>query len=337
MPVERNRVVVRVPATTANMGPGFDCIGMALGIFNELIVERSDAFAMEIIGEGQAELPRDASNLASYQALSLALRPRSGLLARSTTPTLSYVLKNAIPFARGLGSSSAAIVAGLLAGLTLAGHELSVQQDEELLNIAADLEGHPDNVAPCIYGGLQIGVHTGRRWMSTRVSVPHGLQAVLFVPDTPMETATARAVLLPTIQRSEAVFNIGRAAMLVHAFNTGRLDKLQEATRDALHQPQRSGIMPVLFPVIDAAIAAGAHGAFLSGAGSTILALTSGRRGDVYVQRSDERKEKEVSDAMLAAARAHNMPGKIYVTHPVELGAHVVSVEPADASNSQSV
>ncbi|XP_004345194.2 homoserine kinase [Capsaspora owczarzaki ATCC 30864] len=331
MPVERNRVVVRVPATTANMGPGFDCIGMALGIFNELIVERSDAFAMEIIGEGQAELPRDASNLVVV-GVEAAFR-----IAGKTTPTLSYVLKNAIPFARGLGSSSAAIVAGLLAGLTLAGHELSVQQDEELLNIAADLEGHPDNVAPCIYGGLQIGVHTGRRWMSTRVSVPHGLQAVLFVPDTPMETATARAVLLPTIQRSEAVFNIGRAAMLVHAFNTGRLDKLQEATRDALHQPQRSGIMPVLFPVIDAAIAAGAHGAFLSGAGSTILALTSGRRGDVYVQRSDERKEKEVSDAMLAAARAHNMPGKIYVTHPVELGAHVVSVEPADASNSQSV
>eukprot|EP01137_Pigoraptor_chileana_P021919 Opistho-2@86225 len=282
MPTERSRVTVRVPATTANMGPGFDCIGMALDMWNELTVERASVFEVIIEGEGANELPKDTTNLV-VEGVEAAFKA-----AKKPVPTLRYTCKNTIPFARGLGSSSAAITSGLLAGLALAGHELPVAGEEELLQLAAAIEGHPDNVAPAIYGGMQIGIHTGKRWYTTRVNVPHGMQAVLFVPDQGTKTSEARALLKPQITRAEAIFNIGRAAMLVHAFQSNSLHDLKHATEDVLHQPARSTIMPWLLPVIEAAMGAGAHGAFLSGAGSTVLAITSGRLGDIIAQKSAE-------------------------------------------------
>lgn len=322
MGVERDMVKVRCPATTANMGPGFDCIGMAVDLWNELTVRRSDRFEMIIEGEGADVLPRDQSNLV-VTGIEEAFKA-----AGKTVPTLSYHLLNRIPFARGLGSSSAAIVAGLIAGLVLAGHELPVTGQEQLLQLAASIEGHPDNVAPAIYGGLQLGINADGRWWTKRITVPAGLQLILFVPDRVCETSEARALLPEKISRADAIFNMGRTALLVHSFQTGNLDDLRMATEDKLHQPPRSSIMPFLYPLVQAALKAGAHGAFLSGAGPTVMAITSGRKGDIYAQEGAERKEKEVAEAMKEVAKGQNVSGRLYISRPTEYGAYVVAADP---------
>jgi homoserine kinase len=194
-------------------------------------------------------------------------------------PTLSFHSINRIPFARGLGSSSAAIVAGLIAGLVLSGHELPVWGHEALLQLACEIEGHPDNVAPAIYGGVQLGVEIGHndntRWLSCRIRHPTDLQCVLYVPDEQGITKEARAILPDKIDRKDAIFNLGRLALLIEALSTSNFYNLQFATQDKLHQPVRGEKQFThLFPLIDAAIAAGAHGCFLSGAGPTVCAIT---------------------------------------------------------------
>lgn len=315
----RRRVTVRVPATTANLGPGFDCAGMALDIWNEVTVERSTVFGFEIEGEGALFLPRNTSNLvckgveAAFKAI------------KKEVPILRYWTKNRIPFAKGMGSSSAAIVSGILAGLALAGFNLSVKGEEELLQIATEIEGHPDNVAPCIYGGFQLGIHNGTRWWSDRVTMPHGLMCVLFAPDHATETSAARDLLKPQVGLEDAVYNCGRVGLLVAAFATNNMEWLRIATEDALHQPQRSPMHTHLMPLIKAALDAGAHGACLSGAGPAVIAFTGGRAGDVTAQSAAERKELEVAEAFLAAADAMNCPGQVFITKPIEHGGYIVS------------
>eukprot|EP00933_Yihiella_yeosuensis_P049996 TRINITY_DN47766_c0_g1_i1.p1 TRINITY_DN47766_c0_g1~~TRINITY_DN47766_c0_g1_i1.p1 ORF type:complete len:371 (+),score=76.55 TRINITY_DN47766_c0_g1_i1:103-1215(+) len=315
----RRRVTVRVPATTANMGPGFDCCGLALDVWNELTVERSNVFSLEIEGEGSAVLPRDKSNLA-VKGVEAAFKAIG-----QEVPTLRYHTLNRIPFAKGMGSSSAAIVSGILAGLAIAGFNLQVKNEEELLQIATNIEGHPDNVAPCIYGGFQLGIHTGKRWWTDRVTMPHGLMCVVFCPDHATETSDAREILKAQIEMKDAKFNCGRVATLVAAFATNNLAWLREGTEDALHQNQRAPIHPHLKPLVKAAMEAGAHGACLSGAGPAVIAFTSGRAGDVIAQNQSERKEHEVAEAFLAAADAINCPGHVLITKPVEHGGYIVS------------
>lgn len=242
-------------------------------------------------------------------------------------PPLHYHLVNRIPVGAGLGSSSAAIVAGLLAGLALTGHPLAVENEEKALQLAATVEGHVDNLAPCIYGGMQVGVHTGQRWYTTAVNVPTGLQCVLFIPEIRQSTEGARAILPKTIPRSDAVYNIGRVALLINAFASGNLDDLQLATQDALHQPARCKIMPWLSPCIEAALATGAKGAFLSGAGSSVMAITSGRKGDIHGQVPSERRDIEVARAMARAAHGAGYRGRILVTQPTQIGAHVTAFD----------
>jgi len=319
--VGKRRVTVRVPATTANMGPGFDCCGMALDIWNEVTVERAVSFSFEIEGEGADKLPRDKSNLvvrgleAAYKAIG----------KENEVPVLRYWTKNRIPFAKGMGSSSAAIVSGILAGLAIAGFNLQVKGEEELLQIATAIEGHPDNVAPCIYGGFQLGIHNGKRWYTDRVTLPHGLMCVVFCPDHITETSAARDLLKSQVDVEDSVFNSGRVGLLVAAFATNNLHWLRTATEDALHQPQRSSLHTHLMPLIQAANDAGAHGACLSGAGPAVIAFTGGRAGDVIAQNVSERKELEVAEAMLAAADRINCPGQVLITKPIEHGGYIVS------------
>lgn len=326
--LERNKVVVRVPATSANLGPGFDAIGMALDMWSEYTIERSDRFEIVCEGEGASDMPLDETNLVCF-ALRAAFKT-----AGKEVPPLKYRLVNRIPYARGLGSSSAAIVGGLVAGLVLAGHQLPAWGSEELLNMAAEIEGHPDNVAPAIYGGIQLGIHTGERWMTERVNIPPGIQCVCFIPEQIGKTSTARGVLSDTITRKEAVFNISRVAWLINALASNNIDQLRYGVEDALHQPQRaSAVYPHLMPIINAAVEAGASAAFLSGAGPTVLALTSGASGDIFTQRTKERVDKQVADAMILAAQACGTSGQVYITAPVSTGAYVVFVEP-NISNS---
>ncbi|KNC86510.1 homoserine kinase [Sphaeroforma arctica JP610] len=294
---------------------------MAVDLWNELIVEAAEEFSMDIKGEGAEELPRDSTNL-----VVTGVEKAFELSGSGTPPPFKYTLINKIPFARGLGSSSAAIVAGLIAGLVLAGHELEVEGHEKLLNIAADIEGHPDNSAPCVYGGFQLGIfdNVEARWSTFRINIPSGLQCVMFVPDLKIETKTARGLVKDTISRSDAVYNMARTALLVRSFCMNDMGALRLATEDAMHQIPRSTAYPALYPVINAALAAGAHGAFLSGSGSTIMAITSGLKGDAFHQIKEERLDVKVGEAMLQAAADCGLKGRIYASSPSDKGAYVV-------------
>lgn len=293
-----------MPATSANLGPGFDCLGMALDLWNTVTLERGRE-GVTITGEGADRIRRDQGNL--------VLRALSAVFQRigSIPPPMTLACHNVIPMSRGLGSSSAAIVGGLVAGNALCGSPL---EQQDLLKLATDIEGHPDNVTPALLGGCQITVQEGGKVVASRVPLPPGLSAVLFIPTMPMPTAKARAVLEPNVAREDAVYNIGRAALLVNAFATGRLDLLDVATRDRLHQPQRERIFPQMRLLFRAARQAGALGVFLSGAGSTILALTVG-------------KEMTIAYEMAEEARKASLEGDVRITKPTEQGATVVSVE----------
>eukprot|EP00590_Aulacoseira_subarctica_P006141 CAMPEP_0172417754 /NCGR_PEP_ID=MMETSP1064-20121228/4249_1 /TAXON_ID=202472 /ORGANISM="Aulacoseira subarctica , Strain CCAP 1002/5" /LENGTH=441 /DNA_ID=CAMNT_0013156251 /DNA_START=36 /DNA_END=1361 /DNA_ORIENTATION=- len=319
----RRSVTVKVPATTANMGPGYDTLGMAVDLWNEITVERSDKFEILTEGEGAEDMPLDDSNYLCVGVMA------AFKVANKPLPTLKYTVISNIPYARGLGSSSAAIVAGIIAGLVLAGHRLPCWGSEALLQIAADIEGHPDNVAPVIYGGIQLGIHNGTRWTTERLPIPPGLQLVMFIPDFIGKTSAARAVLGPTVTREEASFNIGRVAFLVNALCQQNLDNLKFGVQDKLHQPQRGEkLYTYLFPMIEAAENAGACCAYLSGAGPTVMAITSGASGDIFTQREKERTDWAVAQAMLQVADEFGIKGKLVVTQASYEGAKVVKADP---------
>eukprot|EP00750_Incisomonas_marina_P021138 INCI4180.5.p1 GENE.INCI4180.5~~INCI4180.5.p1 ORF type:complete len:932 (-),score=122.48 INCI4180.5:218-3013(-) len=319
---EVTSVTVKVPATSANLGPGFDCLGLAVDLWNELTVERAPAFSLMITGEGSDAIPKTKENFVVV-GLELVFE-KFGL----EVPTLAYFCKNGIPFGSGLGSSSAAIVSGMLAGLVLAGKELPVNGQEALLQMAAQVEGHIDNLAPCIYGGLQLGVHADDRWTTTTISTPANIQLIVFTPTSVMSTHEARAMLPAQIDRTDAVFNIGRLGLLINAMTTNNLDALRVATQDALHQPIRGqkNVMPWLNPIISAALAAGAKGAFLSGAGSSVMAIAEPLRGDRFAQCREERNDSAIATAMKHAAEDVDTKGRVFVTRSTDRGAHVTEV-----------
>jgi homoserine kinase len=190
-------------------------------------------------------------------------------------------------------------------------------------------------VAPCIYGGIQIGIHNGTRWETERVPCPAGLQLVVFIPDFEGKTSAARNVLEKSISRSDAAFNISRAAFLVHALCTGNLDNLKWGVQDKMHQPQRGKhLYQYLYPMIEAAERAGACCAYLSGAGPSVMAMTSGASGDIFTQREKERTDYGVANAMLEAAHALGVEGKVLVSNVVNEGARVVKVDPPFSSGA---
>lgn len=184
-------------------------------------------------------------------------------------------------------------------------------------------------MAPAIYGGIQIGIHNGTRWFTERVHLPSGIQLVMFIPDFVGKTSDARNVLTETITRQEAAFNIGRTAFLINALCMNNLDNLKWGVQDKIHQPQRgSKLYKYLYPMIEAAESAGACCAYLSGAGPTVMALTSGASGDIFAQQEKERTDLAVAKAMSRAAEQYGIRGKLVVTNAANEGARVVKVEP---------
>ena len=259
---------VRVPATTANLGPGFDALGLALRLHNTVAIEAAEEPRIEIEGEGAVSLPRDPSHLAYRAALAVA----GAGTPRGTAAPRAFHLRqhNRIPLARGLGSSAAAIVGGAAAANALLGGPLDTQA---LIDLCAGLEGHPDNVAPAVLGGLVACVTTeAGKIRSTRL-IPKRLRVVIAIPEFAVSTAEARRLLPETVPFRDAVFNVTRTALLVASLVEGRTEMLDEATRDRLHQPYRARLVPGLEAVFAAAREAGAHGVALSGSGPTVVAF----------------------------------------------------------------
>jgi len=266
---ERRSVKVRVPASTANLGPGFDALGMALGLYNEVEVELAGhGLSLEITGEG-------AERLQALGERNLVSRTVTQTLRHFGVPTegLRVRMLNRIPLSRGLGSSSAAIMGGVAAAAALAG---VAAEPEALLDLALPFEGHPDNITPALLGGLTVATLVDGKVRCVKLPVPAGLLAVAVIPEFHLSTALARKALPPTVPRTDAVFNVGRVALLLAAMQASRLDLLREAARDRLHQPYRAPLVPGMSEVLEEGERAGALACFLSGAGPTLLALVQG-------------------------------------------------------------
>lgn len=280
---DRAAVTVQVPATTANLGPGYDCLGLALGLHNEVTLTRADALSVQIEGEGAGSLARDASHLVLVAATAACAA------VGHEPPPLALRQVNRIPLARGLGSSSAAIVGGIVGANELLGLGLTSRQ---MLDVASAVEGHPDNVAPALLGGLTVCCTTEDALFVERLEVAPGLSCVVAIPDFEVATHEARRVLPDIVPHADAVFNLCRAGLVVAALVSGHFARLGEGMRDRLHQPYRARLVPGMDEVIAAALDAGAHGAALSGSGPTVAAFVTG-------------DEEEVGDAMVNAfARA---------------------------------
>jgi homoserine kinase len=288
-------VTIRVPATSANLGPGFDTLGLALDIHGDVTVTWSERPARFPDNRGE-QLALGAAQ-AVYQH---AGRPRPSGLRVS--------IESTIPVGRGLGASAVLRAGAVMGANILLGEPFD---QDAVLRIATELEGHADNVAPALLGGFQIVVWTGEKVVHIGLPAPEPLRCVLFVPELEMPTGESRKLLPRALERRDAVHNIGRASLLVAAMATGRLDALDLATQDVLHQPARSALFPAMFDIFAAAREAGALAAYLSGGGSSIMALTDGN-------------EAAIGEAMAACAREAGVGGRVIQTRPSAAGARVL-------------
>lgn len=267
------RLRVHVPATSANLGPGFDTLGIALSHGDELTVSTRDTpgVSVTVNGVGAGEVPTDETNLVARSVLHVFDR-----LGR-TMPGIDIVAHNRIPHGRGMGSSGSAIVAGVMIAAGLLAHDATDPvrlDDEQLLRFATELEGHPDNVAPALFGGLTIAWTNAEGPRFKRLMVHRGVAPLVLVPDFTMSTELARSLQPAQVPHEDAVFNVSRSALLVAAL-TQSPELLFEATEDRLHQNYRGEAMPLTRDLIGALRAAG-HAAVVSGAGPSILVLASG-------------------------------------------------------------
>ena len=325
---------MRVPATSANLGPGFDALGLALDLHNTLALSASDADALEVEGEGASELSGQSTTIA-HDGAHRVLRALG-----CDVPGVRLQMHNAIPLARGLGSSSAAIVGGMVAANEWAravhGKSLSPR---ELLELATFIEGHPDNVAPALLGGLvaaacepkdadltiagltvtgltvtnSASTVTGLTVAAVRVPVKAWPQFAVWIPDAELSTHKARGVLPDEVSRADAIYNLSRSALLVAALAAGDFEALGEALKDRLHQAQRAPLVPGFDAIVGAARAAGAVGATLSGAGPTILAWIA-----------PDADAETVRASMETAAMGNRVAGRALLLRATDVGAALV-------------
>jgi homoserine kinase len=285
------QVTVRVPATSANLGSGFDSLGLALAISADVTISLR---------------PLEAAK--EHPMIVAAFRAAYEAARRAPLDEVSVAVASGFPVARGLGASAAFRAAGLVAANAMMGEPLS---SDDLLTIGSALEGHADNMAPALFGGLQVVVHDGDTWQRLAVPIADGLKIVLLVPDFEMPTNQSRRKLPQHLSREDAVFNVGRAALLVAALAQGRWDLLDAATQDRLHQPARAEIFPALFDCFAAAKDGGAHGAYLSGGGSSVAAFAT-------------KDEERIARLMQQAAVARGYSARTIITEPSAQGAHVI-------------
>jgi homoserine kinase len=309
--LDGSRVTVEVPASSANLGAGYDCLGVALAITNRIELEvrvwSRGEIELSVEGEGRNELTEDRENR-FVRGLEAALESARGDLPDGVGWRIE--MHNQIPMARGLGSSAAATVGGILAGNALAGEALSMA---EMLVIACEIEGHPDNAAAALLGGFVVSARDDQGVEAIRFDSPRDLRAVLFVPERRLPTDEMRAALPASVPLADAVANLGAVAVGVAGLATGRYDLLARLTVDRLHEPYRAAVFPQLPSMVEAARRAGALGACLSGAGSTILAFADSMAGITRIEA-----------AFFAAAADVDLPGQVLVVEPRNAGAQVV-------------
>lgn len=257
-------IKVKVPATTANMGPGFDSIGMALTMYNIVYAEQIDEGLEIIIQDGNPNIPTDETNLI-YKTICHFYRN-----INQPVPGMRIVQQDSIPHTRGLGSSAACIVAGLHIANAMSHSFFS---KEELVQMAAQIEGHPDNTTPALLGGMTIGAMNDNDMKYVKVRVADNLHFAVMIPDFTLSTELARNALPKSVSLKDAVFNASRAALLAASMMGGDIDNLEMATQDKLHQPYRAKLIPHMDDILEEARRYGAKGTFLSGAGPTLLAV----------------------------------------------------------------
>ena len=264
------KITIDVPATSANLGPGFDSLGLALDLWNETVITPASEFVVTVTGEGADRLAPNRSNLIVRAAHKLAEQ-----VGRALPPFHAECL-NAIPLSSGMGSSSAAALTGLLAGNALLGTPLL---KEEILNLASSMEGHPDNVAPALLGGLAVSTMHAGRVIARRLPFHMDVKITIVLPDFHLPTQQARAALPKKIPIRDAVHNISRAVLVTEAFREGDLDLLGRVMGDSLHQPYRLPLIPGAQEAMEAALQAGAEAVALSGAGPSLIAFSETESG----------------------------------------------------------
>lgn len=283
---------VRVPATSANLGPGFDCLGLAVTRYLEVTASLAEQDSFTYTGVGQvADTPNNLTHQGFQAAFTSLGRP---------APTVAFTAYNTIPLARGLGSSSAALVAG--AALADAFMDGALGRDG-VFGLAALIEGHPDNVAPAVYGGFTVSAKTDSGYLCQALPLPEHWHLLFAVPATELLTREARAVLPDTYGRADAIFNSSRCALWTTAVALDRPELLRVASEDRFHEPYREPLIPGLASCREALLAAGADAAFLSGAGPTLAAISTA---------------ETVPEAVLAVLRRFAGAGEVLELRPSE-------------------
>ena len=306
-------VTVLTPATSANLGPGFDSLGLALQLYNrfEVQIGQGDPLQPVIRVEGPlgAGLSTAPDNL-FFRAFASLYADRQAEL-----PHVQISMTIAIPPGCGLGSSATAVVSGLVAANTLLRLQGKDVPKDELLEPAVAIEAgnHPDNVAPALFGGLVATTNMNGKIHAVKTRFPDALKAVIFTPSFPMDTVAGRKLLPASYSKADVTFNTGRVALLLTALQTGRYELIGEAMQDRLHQPYRQTLFPTMPEIIQAAIDAGAHGASLSGGGSSLIALASSNFSSIL-------------RAMQETARSLGVEGSGRILRADQVGARVITV-----------
>ena len=313
------KVTVLTPATSANLGPGFDSLGLALQLYNRFEVEEAtgttnttpQTSSIEVEGALGVNLSTESDNL-FFRTFALLFERQHVQL-----PAVHIHMTINIPPGCGLGSSATAVVGGLVAAnefLRLRGEQQLPH--EELLELAVEAEAgnHPDNVAPALLGGLVATTNVDGKIHAIKMPFPDVLKAIIFTPSFPMDTVEGRKLLPASYSKADATFNTARVALLLAALQAGRYEVIGEAMQDRLHQPYRQALFPAMPDIIDAAVAAGAYGASLSGGGSSLIALASSRF-------------QEILRAMQEAARAKGVEGTGRILRVDQTGARVINTQ----------
>ncbi|BCD67576.1 homoserine kinase [Nitratiruptor sp. YY09-18] len=258
---------IRVPATSANMGPGFDTLGVALALYNKVHIKRSKFFSISIKGEGANNARLKGNNL----FVSIFNENYRKLVDIKKREKFRFTFYNEIPLSRGLGSSSAVIVSAIAAAYAMAGVVIS---KEKLLNLALTYEHHPDNITPAVFGGFNVAVIENKKVISLKKEIPATLKAVVVIPNKPISTSHSRTKLPRKLSIPDAVFNISHSSLLTAAIFSEQWDVLRVAAKDRIHQDMRMRAMPELFEVQKTALQNGALMSTLSGSGSTFFNMT---------------------------------------------------------------